>query len=157
MFDLGRGTENEFRARTNSFQIGDDISIVRATHHEYSFGKRSMVELAVRIPRTRWRRLRFQWFRSGSGLADFLTGRLFSFTQATNHSFQTEQKYFGAYGQDTWKMTPKLTFNYGVRWEPYFPQVIPKGEIYNFDYDRFSQGIKSTQYPLGASGSLLSR
>ena len=36
-FSLGSGTENEFRARTNSFQIGDDISIVRGTH-QYSFG-----------------------------------------------------------------------------------------------------------------------
>jgi outer membrane receptor protein involved in Fe transport len=25
--------------------------------------------------------------------------------------------YHGAYGQDSWRVTPKLTFNYGVRWD----------------------------------------
>jgi carboxypeptidase family protein len=151
-FSLGSGTENEFRARTNSFQIGDDISIVHGTH-QFSFGTsvawwNILHESHVRDGGV----FAFNSSITGSGLADLLTGKLFSFTQATAHSFQTEQRYFGSYGQDTWKVTPKLTFNYGVRWEPYFPQVIPKGEIYNFDYARFSKGIKSTQYLLAPPG-----
>jgi hypothetical protein len=151
-FNIGGGTENEFRARTNSFQVGDDISIVKGTH-QYSFGGTVswwdiLHESHVRDGGV----FAFNGSVVGSGLADFLTGRLFSFTQATAHSFATEQKYFGAYGQDTWKVTPKLTFNYGARWEPYFPQQIPAGEIYNFNYDRFRQAIRSTQYPLAPPG-----
>jgi len=28
------------------------------------------------------------------------------------------------YGQDTWQITPKLTLNYGLRWEVYFPEYV---------------------------------
>jgi hypothetical protein len=28
------------------------------------------------------------------------------------------------YGQDTWRVSPKLTFNYGLRWEVYFPEYV---------------------------------
>ncbi len=28
------------------------------------------------------------------------------------------------YGQDTWQLTPKLTLNYGLRWEVYFPEYV---------------------------------
>lgn len=28
------------------------------------------------------------------------------------------------YGQDTWRITPKLTLNYGLRWEVYFPEYM---------------------------------
>jgi len=28
------------------------------------------------------------------------------------------------YGQDTWQVTPKLTVNYGLRWEVYFPEYV---------------------------------
>ena len=28
------------------------------------------------------------------------------------------------YGQDTWRVTPKLTVNYGLRWEVYFPEYV---------------------------------
>ena len=28
------------------------------------------------------------------------------------------------YAQDTWRITPKLTLNYGLRWEVYFPEYV---------------------------------
>src|SRR5262249_31776200 len=54
--------------------------------------------------------------------------------------------YLGFYAQDTWKITPRLTMNIGVRWEPWFPQVITNGAIYNFSFDRFTKNVKSTVY-----------
>src|SRR6185503_9629235 len=60
--------------------------------------------------------------------------------------------YFGMYAQDTWKTTSKLTLNYGLRWEPYFPPEWRSGEILTFDYERFKQGIKSKVYPNSPAG-----
>jgi hypothetical protein len=31
------------------------------------------------------------------------------------------QQYFGTYAQDSWRVTPSLTLNYGLRWEVMFP------------------------------------
>ena len=51
-----------------------------------------------------------------------------------------QQLYVGFYAQDTWKLSPKVTLNYGVRWEPGLAQQIRNGAIYNFSVDRFSAG-----------------
>jgi outer membrane receptor protein involved in Fe transport len=34
------------------------------------------------------------------------------------------QKRFGFYGQDTWRINSRLTVNFGLRWEIYFPQTV---------------------------------
>jgi len=65
---------------------------------------------------------------TGLGLATFLLGdvttffRNFSSPSVTNAG--EHQKRFGFYGQDTWRISPRLTLNYGLRWEIYFPQTL---------------------------------
>jgi len=61
---------------------------------------------------------------SGSGLASFLLGTTSSFIRfvsASTDAYETQPRYF-FYGQDTWRITPKLTINYGLRWEIYKPE-----------------------------------
>jgi hypothetical protein len=62
------------------------------------------------------------------------------------------QSYLGVYGQDTWTVTPRLTLNYGLRWEPFFPQQITNKAVYNFDPARFQQGVKSTVFRNAPAG-----
>ena len=59
---------------------------------------------------------------TGLPLADFLLGRVFEFREATPFRQDIKQPYFALYGQDTWRVSPSVTLNYGVRWEPWFPQ-----------------------------------
>jgi hypothetical protein len=92
--------------------------------------------------------------QTGLGLADFLLGRLGTngFLQAAPNTLDMKQRYLALYAQDTWRVGSRLTLNYGVRWEPFFPQQIVNGAVYQFDMERFSAGIKSTEFPNAPAG-----
>ncbi|HEY1342045.1 MAG TPA: TonB-dependent receptor [Bryobacteraceae bacterium] len=63
---------------------------------------------------------------AGLGLASFLMGRVNSFGRYVSNSTDAAERQhrFFSYIQDTWRLTPKLTINYGLRWEIYFPQYV---------------------------------
>src|SRR5579883_2011315 len=63
---------------------------------------------------------------SGLGFATFLLGDVTAFqrTQTQFTDAQERQKRFFYYAQDQWRLTSKLTFNYGLRWEWYFPESV---------------------------------
>jgi hypothetical protein len=49
--------------------------------------------------------------------ANFLLGRAFKFSEAQSaNNYYVTEKEFEAYGQDQWRVTPRFTIDYGVRW-----------------------------------------
>jgi hypothetical protein len=69
--------------------------------------------------------------QGGLDLATFLLGNVTSFARyVTNPNLPgaanaaERQKRWFFYGQDTYRMTPKLTLNFGLRWEIYFPETV---------------------------------
>ncbi len=62
----------------------------------------------------------------GLGLATFLLGDVSTFARYVSKSFDAaeRQNRWFFYGQDTWRVTPRLTVNYGLRWEIYFPEYV---------------------------------
>jgi hypothetical protein len=130
----------------------DDVSLVRGKH-QMSFGvilsqSRSNSNANVRSAPN----FTFDGTATNLGLADFLTGALDSFVQASPNILYAKQWYAGMYAQDTWKITPRLTLNYGVRWEPWFPEEETNGTIYNFNLTRFLNGVKSTVFANAPAG-----
>jgi Carboxypeptidase regulatory-like domain/TonB dependent receptor len=71
---------------------------------------------------------------AGNGFAELLLGvpytatRLDPLVNRPNHS-----KQIGAFITDTFKVTPKLTLDYGLRWDYYAIPVYDDGLMYNFD------------------------
>ncbi len=63
---------------------------------------------------------------SGVGFATFLLGDTTTFwrTQTQNTNAQTRQNRFFTYAQDQWRVSPKITLNYGLRWELYTPESV---------------------------------
>jgi hypothetical protein len=62
----------------------------------------------------------------GVGFATFLLGDVTSFSQTVtqNTNGQSRQTRFFTYAQDQWRVTPKLSVNYGLRWELYTPESV---------------------------------
>jgi hypothetical protein len=77
----------------------------------------------------------------GLTLATMLLGDVTSFQRyaSTITDAAERQKRWFFYGQDTWRVTPKLTFNYGLRWEIYFPETV-NGKGYG-GFANLEQGV----------------
>lgn len=62
----------------------------------------------------------------GLDLATFLLGDVTSFQRFVSTSLNAaeRQKRFFFYGQDSYRVTSKFTFIYGLRWEIYFPETV---------------------------------
>src|SRR5437870_2729013 len=137
--------DNKYHPHTYSFN--DDLSVVHGTH-QYSLGGglthgnyKSKSDFVAAGTMT------FNGQDTGLGMGDFLLGRVSSLVMGTpNDQLVLTQNSVAAYATDTWKAKPKVTVNYGIRWEPYIPQVMSQGAVLNFDENRFHQGIRSTIY-----------
>ena len=62
----------------------------------------------------------------GMGLGTFLLGDVTNFARyvSVSNNAKESQKRLFTYLQDTWRLTPRLTVNYGLRWELYFPETV---------------------------------
>ncbi|HEX4769831.1 MAG TPA: TonB-dependent receptor [Bryobacteraceae bacterium] len=93
---------------------------------------------------------------TGSGIASYLLGLPSNFSRyytGSNYYPGLRQTRLFFYAQDTWRVTPRLTFTYGLRWEDYLPQVAAKpGGAGSFDPttgDVLAAGIGSVPRNLG--------
>jgi len=131
-------------------------------NHQFKFGADLRHANNLRTPSdaNRTGELHFQQATTSDGagsggldLATFLLAQVTSFNRYVGSTgelsaTETQNRYF-AYGQDTWRVTPKLTLNYGLRWEIYKPEsvnakgnggfaVLPEGVIRVAGYGGFS-------------------
>ncbi|MGA7448346.1 MAG: TonB-dependent receptor [Terriglobales bacterium] len=61
----------------------------------------------------------------------------FPTNEYSNYAYTLNHAYWGFFGQDQWRVTPKLTFNYGLRWD--FETGL--GNTINADYRGFQPRI----------------
>jgi hypothetical protein len=59
----------------------------------------------------------FAGTETGSDFADFLLGIPSNYIQSTGGVFHLRNKYGALFAQDSWRISPKVTVNYGVRWD----------------------------------------
>lgn len=72
---------------------------------------------------------------SGDQMASFLLGNV-NWGQISTTNFISSQKWaYAFYGQDDWKVTPKLTVSLGLRYELFSPINEGFGRQSNFEYD----------------------
>ena len=109
-------------------------------NHQFKFGADIRYALNLRIPSDNNRTGEYNFSpeatsapelltdNGGLDLATFLLGDVTSFARYVNNPAAgtpaERQKRLFFYGQDTFRATPKLTINYGLRWEIYFPETV---------------------------------
>ncbi len=122
----------------------DDFSLVRGAH-QFSFGVSETRALALDLANVRSiGNYTINGQTTGLGMGDFMAGILSQMRQSIPNDLDVRQWFFGAYAQDTWKVTRRLTLNYGLRWEPFFPMQVGDGRVYTFSLARFYAGTEST-------------
>jgi hypothetical protein len=92
----------------------------------------------------------------GSALATFLLGDVTSFQRfvSTSLTAAERQKRWFFYGQDSWRISPKFTMSYGLRWEIYFPESV-NGKN-NGGFANLDQGVirVAGNGPIGLNGNI---
>ena len=59
----------------------------------------------------------FNGVETGSDASDFYIGAPSQFVQCSVQLLDNSSDYIGVFGEDSWKATPSLTVNYGLRWD----------------------------------------
>lgn len=87
---------------------------------------------------------------TGFGVADFLMDQMQG-NGLTNEPIDNLQYlYNSAYGEDTWKVTPRLTFTYGLRYDYFQPTGEMAGGFANFVPHTWGPGHGTADYVLPA-------
>ena len=91
----------------------------------------------------------FTGSETGSDFADFLIGVPSQYNQSQLQPFYGRNKYWGLFGQDSWRLRPNLTLNLGLRWD----RIEPWYEVNN-GISTFAPGQQSVVFPGAPAGIL---
>lgn len=91
---------------------------------------------------------------SGFDQADFLIGQFSSFVQGNGEIEFKRLHYYGFYGGDTFRMTRRLTLDFGIRWEPYLPLTDLNNRITMFNQSAYAAGTASQVFVNSPPGLL---
>lgn len=133
-----------------SYEAKDDITWIRGAH-QVKFGG----DIIVNRFRDQedWQvdgRHVFSVNRTGSPYGDLLLGLPASYEQLNPALNEARRNQVMFYAQDTWRLNRRLTFNYGLRYEPYFNWRSLQGE-----QAVFAAGQQSKIYPNLPAGLLV--
>ena len=92
---------------------------------------------------------------TGFGFANFMLGDVGSGSKDTPFNQYGRRKEFALFIEDSYKVTPKLTLDYALRWDIPLPEHVLKGQWSNFTAEKsnpnFGDNLGSMQYLTSAS------
>ena len=134
----------------NTYYLGDGLSRVIGAH-TLKVGGQFRIDQVNEHPNATFNgTFNIDGTETGDSYADFLIGVPSNYTQSSGQPFYLRNRYFGAYGQDTWHSRNDLTINAGLRWDV----IMPFWEKYN-QLQTWIPGTESTLYPGALPGLLV--
>ncbi len=153
-FSLGAGATNPGWFNSTAPQLSDDMTMIRGAH-QIGVGV-SWEHAIMNTVNNRPTNGAFSFGSSytGAALGDFLLGDVSNFLQGNPDWENDRSNLVGAYAQDAWKLSPTLSFNYGVRWEPYIAQHNWGGNrwVETFNQADFQNNVRSRVYANAPAG-----
>ena len=149
-FTLGNFTDAKFIRNT-----GDVRELISWTkgRHDMAFGYDLELDQS-NIRNTDFENANFNFTNDVSGLAmaNFVLGYEHTFSQTSGDYSDSRENPMGIFANDQWKMTPRISLDYGIRWEP--QQVMKEiwGRIQQFRPDAQAAGIHSSIVPSAPAG-----
>ena len=146
-FAILGGTQTIGIFDTNTYQVSDDLTLVRGNH-----------QLAIGVNMAYWKmhfltngRSSGDWQFTGGitglGMADLMIGRVARLEHGGPGDLPMDMWYWEVYAQDSWRMTSRVTVNAGLRWEPYLGQrVLRDHGVTAFNRDNFRNNVRSTVF-----------
>jgi hypothetical protein len=105
----------------NGYQIRDDVSWTKGAHQLKIGGSWALYKKAQQLFGTTQGAFTFEGNNqsyTGNSFADFLLGTASSYSELAIQDVRTWPNHsWGAYFQDDWRATSKLTLNLGLRWD----------------------------------------
>ena len=141
---IPEGTTGQYN---NTFQISDNVSKIVGRHTLKFGGDGRYLQINERNTYTPNGYFTFNGGETGNDFGDYLVGAPNFFNQTSRQFLDSRTKYYGVYGQDTYKIKPNLTLNYGLRWEVSEPFYDTENKIMTFQ-----AGEQSDIYPQAPTG-----
>jgi hypothetical protein len=147
---LAGGASNPGYFNTLVYSANEDITIIRGKHQIQVGAQYMRSYMHAQNTRGVNGNLAFTGQYStvggttGLGYADFITGQLNAFGQGRPFYDDDKSDYYGFYVQDGWRVTPHLSLNLGVRYEPYLPQHNMDQYVEAFSMGNFLAGKVGT-------------
>ena len=155
-FSIGNDWEGELPQTGNSFQWADSLTRISGNH---------TLKFGVDVRRQQFNQFYYynvngEFTYSGGGpndvgandlYANFLLGLPDTFAQGSPQNENIRNTGFYLFAQDSWKIRPNLTLNYGLRWELNTPLADKAQHV-----ETFRPGQSSTVYPCGGPNTTCS-
>jgi hypothetical protein len=140
---LGQPNCNSRTLQTNSaWQADESLSIVRGSHSfkfglEFRFMETNGIDNFQAAGRFEFNALETgipNQPNTGNAIASYLLGNVDrGSTKIFAYYPRNRYRYFAGYAQDDWKVTRKLTVNYGIRYDIFFPRYEKLDNLSTFD------------------------
>ncbi|HWB97873.1 MAG TPA: carboxypeptidase regulatory-like domain-containing protein, partial [Bryobacteraceae bacterium] len=136
------------------FTWADDLSWTHGSHN-FQFGvsiDRSRFDLVNNVAMDG--NFTFTSDVTNLALASFLLGKMRTFTQGSGQPENLRDTFLGFYAQDSFRVSKRLTLNYGVRYEPGIPWKEIRGRFNYFRPADYYAGVHSEVFPNAPVGLL---